>query len=122
MTIFRWFAIGPDRYVVTGDNAGARLAGYAGKDARAQAKRKAEALATWSRFLGHGAVVRDVPPLRQAPATPGGYRANTTTGLVWSTLGLTAPSSPRNGPTEGLDRIRPASGFTWSTLGLKRAV
>lgn len=120
-TVFHWYSIGPDCYVVTvGTPAQPRLMGYSGKDARVQAKAKAEALATWSRFLGHDAIVRDVPPLSQAPALPGGYRANTTTGLVWSSLGLTAPSSPRNEPAEGLDRIRPARGFTWSTLGLKR--
>lgn len=91
-TVFRWYSIGPDRYVVTGGGSGV-LVGYAGKDARAQAKAKAEALATWSRWLGHDAIVLG----------------------RWETHAAVA-----NEPAEGLDRIRPARGFTWSTLGLKR--
>lgn len=60
--VFRWYAIGPDRYVVTGGSGTGVLVGYVGTDAARKARDKAEALATWSLFLGHGAVVLDCPP------------------------------------------------------------
>lgn len=72
-SIFRWFPIGPDRFVVTSDHAGTtRLAGYAGKDAAERARAKAEALATWSRSLGYAAEVQNYP-LRAIPVQRDGH-------------------------------------------------
>lgn len=74
--VFRWYQLGHDRYVVTSGAGTGVLMGYAGKDAARKAKAKAEALATWSRFLGHRAVVMDYQR----------HEAEYDRGAVWSTL------------------------------------